>query len=216
MEFYKYNTSQFNFYKLISSTFDVSNLSKLHLSDEFRYDTQFVRETDQSTHWHRKFYELSRTDEFISMYFSFINDIIKPLYSGEIVYQTIPTFRIQFPNNIAVGEYHRDRDYRDGDWASKVRELNFFLPITSAKNTNTIWVESSEDEGDYSPIEAEYGQLVRWDGSNLKHGNVQSIEKTTRISMDFRVIDFNNYIPSTKGSINLGTKFEIGGYYSKL
>lgn len=216
METYKYNINKYNFSKLVSSTFGVSDLNNIHNSNEFSYDYVFERKNDQSTHWHSKFYKLARTEEFKSMYTSFIDTVVKPLYDNQIVYQTIPTFRLQFPNNIAVGEYHRDRDYRDGAWANEVKELNFFLPITDAFSTNTIWVESSDGLEDYTPMNVKYGEFVRWDGSNLKHGNKVNQENVTRISMDFRVIDYKNYIPSDKGSINVNTQFKIGGYYSIL
>jgi hypothetical protein len=216
MKYINFDTTKFNFKKLISDNFDVYDLEYLHKSNEFKYTNLFERKNDQSTHWHKKFYELVRTSEFSNLYYDFIKDIVKPLYSDKIVYQSIPTFRLQFPNNIAVGEYHRDRDYRDGVWANSVKELNYFLPITRAVNTNTIWVESEDGRADYYPMNANYGELVKWDGSNLKHGNKKNLELTTRISMDFRVIDFSNYTPSTKGSINMGSKFEIGGYYSLM
>ena len=98
----------------------------------------------------------------------------------------------------------------------KVKELNFFLPVTDAYDTNNIWVESEEGKEDYHPINAKYGQVVMWDGSNLLHGNKTNIENTTRISFDFRVIKAKNYIPSNKGSINTNTVFAIGGYYDKI
>ena len=146
----------------------------------------------------------------------FIKDVIKEYYGCNIVYQKIPTFRMQFPNNIAVGEYHRDRDYRDPEWAAAVKELNFYLPITKAINTNTIWVESEEGKKDFKPINASPGEVVLWDGSNLLHGNKENKEKFTRVSMDFRVMKLKNYIPLNKGSINTNTKFEIGGYYEQI
>ena len=216
MTYLNYNTDTFNFYEIISKSLNVVDLKNIHLTSEFKYTSKCERMTDQSTHWHREFYKLARTDEFIELYTNFIRSVILPKYDSSIVYQSIPTFRIHFPNNIAVGEYHRDREYRDGKWASIVNELNLFLPITSAFDTNTIWVESHENRGDYAPMNANYGDVVMWDGSNLKHGNKTNKESTTRISMDFRVIDYANYIPSDYGSINTNTQFKIGGYYSKM
>ena len=91
--------------------------------------------------------------------------------------------------------------------------MNFFLPFTRAYGTNTIWVESEEDEGDYKPMNIKYGEFVQWDGSNLSHGNKKNITQTTRVSVDFRVMPYSTYKPSNHGSINTKTKFEIGGYY---
>lgn len=175
------------------------------------------REHDQITPIHPLFYQWARTDDFKELYTTFLLHHIKPLYAGEdIVYQTIPTFRISFPHNVAVGEFHKDKHYRDVEWAKKVREDNFFLPFTNAFDTNTVWVESEEDKGDFKPMNCDYGQCIRWDGSNLRHGNKTNETGSTRVSVDFRVMPLSHYIPSSQGSINTHTQFKIGAYYSRM
>lgn len=217
MTYKNYSTGKFPFRDLIKERFEVESLSKIHENPDFIYNKKFVRENDQSTHFHQTFYNLSRENEFQNLYRDFLSEIVKPLMDNEnIVFQKIPTFRLHFPKNIAVGEYHRDRNYRDENWAKKVYESNFFLPITDAYDTNTIWVESVEGKEDFKPMNAEYGQLVMWDGSNLLHGNKTNEEKTTRISFDFRVMKKSNYLPSTHGSINMNSVFAIGGYYDEM
>lgn len=214
MKIINYNTEKYDFKYHIKSALETNTLSHIHLNEDFIYNQKFERKNDQSTHYHQKFYQYARLEIFQNFYKKFITEVIKPNYNETIVFQTIPTFRLHFPGNIAVGEFHRDRDYRDVQWAKKVKEMNFFLPFTSAFGTNTIWVESEEDKEDFSPIEVEYGQVVMWDGSNLLHGNKTNEEKTTRVSVDFRVFPISRYEASDYGSINTGTKFEIGGYYS--
>lgn len=216
MKTLNYDTSEFSFAKYVQTALEVEDLANIHRASDFSYNTKFERSNDQSTHYHKLFYNLARTSEFQELYKNFLGSVIKPRYTGKIVYQKVPTFRLQFPNNIAVGEFHKDRDYRNGEWASKVKELNYFLPLTRATNTNSIWVESAENLADYAPMEVEYGQVVEWDGCNLRHGNKENIEGFTRISMDFRVIDKNNYIPSNHSSINTQTVFAIGGYYDEM
>lgn len=206
-----YNTDEFNFKKCLEFLFGVEELSLLNEDVPL-----FKRETDQSTKYHKLFYDWARTKEFKNLYTKFISEVVYPTYNTAIVYQTIPTFRIAYTNNIAVGEFHKDKHYRDISWAEKVKEDNFFLPFTDAFDTNTIWVESKEDLGDYSPMNCNYGQVVKWDGSNLTHGNKMNTTGKTRVSVDFRVISHENYQPSDKGSINMKTKFEIGGYYTLM
>jgi hypothetical protein len=212
MEKIKYVKNQYKFKELVESTFDVEDLQNINL------DIDIVkRENDQNTKFHRLFYELARQLDFQTVYKNFILNEVKPLYHGErIIFQTIPTFRIAFPNNIAVGEFHKDKLYRDVKWAEKVQEDNFFLPFTDAYDTNTIWVESEEDKGDYAPMNCNYGEFIRWDGSNLCHGNYINKTGNTRVSVDFRVIRESNYLPSETGSINVNVKFAIGGYYSVI
>jgi hypothetical protein len=204
----KYDINAFNFKKHFEKLFDVEDLTGI--SSNYKL---FERATDQSTDFHSIYYNWARTEEFAQLYDTFIQTVIQPIYTEKIVYQAIPTFRICFPNNIAVGEYHKDKKYRDENWASKVKEFNFFLPFTDAFGTNTIWVESEEDKGDYAPMECKYGECIQWDGSNLTHGNEINTTGKTRVSVDFRVIAESNYVPNDKGSINTNTLFAKGGYY---
>jgi ectoine hydroxylase-related dioxygenase (phytanoyl-CoA dioxygenase family) len=203
-----YSIEKYPFKEKLQGVFKVEELSAINDSIEV-----FKRENDQSTEYHKKYYEWARTEEFAVLYEAFVVNVVKPLYNESIVYQAIPTFRVAYPNNIAVGEWHKDKWYRDQEWAEDVREDNFYLPFTDAFDTNTIWVESEENKGDYAPINCNYGELVQWDGSNLTHGNKVNETGKARVSIDFRVMKYSNYKPSEHGSINTKTKFQIGGYY---
>jgi ectoine hydroxylase-related dioxygenase (phytanoyl-CoA dioxygenase family) len=207
----KYNTNVFPFKSKLENLLNIDELAGLNDTVEV-----FSREKDQGTMYHKKFYEWARTNEFVSMYDQFISEVIRPLYDEQIVYQAVPTFRVAYPNNIAVGEFHKDKHYRNGEWATKVNEDNFFLPFTNAYDTNTIWVESEEDKGDFTPINCNYGECVQWDGCNLTHGNKINLTDKARVSVDFRVIRYSKYVPSETESINTKIKFQIGGYYKLL
>ncbi len=206
-----FNVNQFPFKSKLEQLFRVPELSDLNDDVDV-----FTRERDQDTNWHRMFYDWARSNEFIQMYDQFILHVVRPLYDEEIVYQAIPTFRVAYPNNIAVGEFHKDKHYRNGEWAAKVKEDNFFLPLTNAFDTNTIWVESEEDKGDFAPINCLYGECVQWDGCNLTHGNKINQTGKARLSVDFRVIKRSNYVASERSSINTKVLFQIGGYYRAL
>jgi ectoine hydroxylase-related dioxygenase (phytanoyl-CoA dioxygenase family) len=142
----------------------------------------------------------------------FIKEFIKPLFNGEqIVYQKIPTFRVQLVGNLAVGQFHRDRDYNHG-----VDEINFWLPFVNVYGNNSIWVESKENENDFHPVKLDYGQILEFDGANLLHGNKINDSNSTRVSVDFRVVRYKDFKPSNKGSINMDSKFNIGGYFDLI
>ena len=207
-----YNKEQFLFKEKLEQLFGINELSSLNEN----ILEVFTREQDQSTTYHKIYYEWARTEEFTQMYDQFILKVIKPLYNEQIVYQAIPTFRVAYPNNIAVGEFHKDKFYRDANWANDVKEDNFFLPFTDAFDTNTIWVESEEDKRDFSPMNCKYGETIQWDGSNLMHGNRINETGKTRVSADFRIIKYSNYKPSEHGSINTKSKFQIGEYYKTI
>ena len=208
MEKIRYITAMYPFAKKLCEVFGVKDLSTIQNEIPL-----LKRETDQATVHHHQFYEWTEGDDFKDMYENFIEVCVRPLYLGPIVVQANPTFRIAYPNNIAVGEFHKDKNYRDPEWAAKVKEVNYFLPFTDAFGTNTFWAESEEDKGDFSPVECDYGYYVRWDGANLTHGNKVNDTGKTRISVDFRVCEKRNFIPLAQGSINTGKKFDIGGYY---
>ena len=204
----EYNTDIFKFKEFIQEVFNIEKI------DTIDSDIPLIERTnDQSTKHHKLFYKAMTGKTFSSLYTKFIQEHVCPLYSDSIVVQKFPTFRIAYPDNIAVGEYHKDRYYRDRQWASIVKELNLFLPFTNAFDTNTIWVESEEDKKDFAPMNCNYGEFIQWNGSDLLHGNKINDTGKTRISIDFRVIEHKNYQPSEHGSINLNKKFKIGEYY---
>jgi len=208
-----YDISKYNLKEGLQKYLCVNEFETLHLADDFEYAEVFERKNDQSTKHHKKYYELSNS--FFLLYDRFVRNEILPLYSGEkIVYQKIPNLRIHFPSNIAVGEWHRDRDYRDLNWANEVREINYFVPLTDAYGTNTIWYETQEGLKDYTPMNCKYGEFVEWDGSNLTHGNKINETEITRVSIDFRVIPYSRFRDSVHSSINTNVKFSVGGYYN--
>lgn len=211
MNYIEYDIKKYNFKEMLSYLFTVEDLSSINENMDV-----LKRENDQSTRYHKLYYDWAKTEKFSNIYYDFIKSVVLPIYSSPIVYQKIPTFRIAFNNNIAVGEFHKDKHYRNVDWAEKVSEDNFFLPFTDAFDTNTIWVETEEDKGDFIPMNCNYGQIVKWDGSNLTHGNKINKTGKTRVSIDFRVISYDRYEPSEYGSINMQSKFKIGDYYEYM
>ena len=215
-----YSKDIYQFHDVVESWFwnerilPVSGLSALHY--EKTYDL-FERENDQSTVWHKCFYDRIRKDNrFEHEYMSFLSQYIKPRFNEKIVYQKIPTLRVHLPGNISVGEFHKDKHYRDEKWAEKVQELNYFMPLTKAYGTNTIWAETEEDLGDFQEIRANYGECVEWSATKLTHGNKQNITRNTRVSFDFRVIPKSRYVESGYLTINTKIPFGIGGYYGVL
>ena len=210
-----YDTERYDFLSLIKGWLQADDLYDLH---SLKHYDLFVRENDQSSKWHKIFYKKIRNDSsFYDVYERFLAEVVKPRYDGEdIVYQRIPTFRAHMPNNIAVGEYHKDKFYRKKEWAELVKETNYYLPFTDTNERNTIWVESEEDKGDYAPMMLKYGECMEWDGSNLMHGNKVNDSDQTRVSVDFRVMPRSMYVDSDHLTINTKTPFAIGGYYEVI
>ena len=198
---FRYDVKVYPFRDLVSAQLGMGELEQIDLGHEL-----FTRENDQRTEAHRRFYKIG--EEFYSVYRRFVRDLIQPIFKEDVVYQKVPTFRIALPGNVSVGEFHRDRDY-----GHSREEINFLLPLTKAFDTNTIWIESSEGLEDYQPQTLEYGQVLVFDGANLKHGNHANRTGRTRVSFDLRVIPMSKYVPSDRKTINTKIPFSIGGYW---
>src|ERR1700747_1955764 len=88
----KYNSGNWPFRETIQKILGETELEKLHEKKNYE---KFERKNDQSSHWHKKYYD--NVETFLSLYRKFIKDVIKGYYPNEehIVYQRIPTFRVQ-------------------------------------------------------------------------------------------------------------------------
>ena len=206
---FPYDTGKYNFRKMIADQLQESDLEHLHQHSD-NYDKVFERKNDQSTIWHKRFYQIG--PHFFETYENFVRDVIKPIFGEGVVYQKIPSFRVHYHKNLGVGEFHRDRDY-----AHNMNEVNFWLPVTRAFDTNTIWIESEEGKEDFHPLECKVGEFWRFNGCHLKHGNKINATGQTRVSFDFRVIPRSLYSEDHVGkSINMKVEFKIGGYYKLM
>jgi hypothetical protein len=208
-----YNTQKYPFRQIVSEMLEVWEgdtipLENLHTLEH--YDL-LVREKDQSTIWHKRYYEKYK-EQFLPIYLELIKELKDGFNYNSVIYQTIPTFRVQLANgNLAVGEWHKDKDYNHN-----TNEITFWMPFVNTNEFNTIWMESKEDMGDYKPYTVNYGEILVFNGSNLLHGNKLNKSNDTRVSVDFRLVDPNKFIPNQNGSINTKTKFDIGGYFEKI
>ena len=194
-EKYSYNLNEYGFRHEIEKMFGTNQLERIHEIEDCDFGILDM-ETDQTTNLHKKF----------------LKDVILPHFNEDLLYQKIPTFRIQVPNNISVAEFHNDKSY-----SHSPHEVNIFLPITEAKETYTIWSESQENLGDYSPMNAEYGEYYIWDGANLKHGNKMNESDISRFSVDFRVLPFSKYDEKNmQETITTKIKLKLGSYFDLM
>ena len=207
-----YDIEKYPFRRIVSEMLEVqgetTSLENLHLLEH--YDL-LIREKDQSTIWHKKYYEKCKND-FLPTYLELVKELKERFDYDKIVYQVIPTFRVQLANgNLAVGEWHKDKAYNHG-----TSEVNFWMPFVDTNDYNTIWMESEEDKGDYKPYKVKYGEILVFSGANLRHGNKPNESMSTRVSVDFRFVDPIKFIPNEGGSINMKTRFMIGEYFETM
>jgi len=211
---YTYDCEKYNFQTIVEELFKCENLQRIHLKlpSNIKYTELHKLGEDNKTWFHKKFYTPinSGNSSFQKLYEKFIwEEIADQLLFEKFLYQKSPTFRVQTPNNIAVGGWHRDRDYNHSRHG-----INIYLPLTPAYGTNTIWAETEEGLGDYNPFELDVGEYYIWSGANLNHGNKVNKTGNSRVSIDFRILPFDKYDPdNVKLSVSRGKQFVLGDYY---
>ena len=210
-EKYSYNLNEYGFRHEIEKMFGTNQLEKIHEIEDCDFGILDM-ETDQTTNLHKKFYEKVENTNFLNDYKKFLKDVILPHFNENLLYQKIPTFRVQIPNNISVAEFHDDDSY-----SPSRHEVNIFFPVAEAEATYTICSESQENHGDYSPMNAEYGEYYIWDGANLKHGNKINESDISRFSVDFRVLPYSKYDENNmQETITTKIKLKLGSYFDLL
>lgn len=208
-----FNQYVFNFQDLVRELFNHGNLQNIHLLVDGKYISLFEVGKDSSTIFHKLFYDKYRAGwlEMQALYNKFIREVMAKIWVTDFVYQAFPTFRVHLPGNLAVGAFHTDAEFNH-----PAGEVNYIIPLTNSNDTASVWVESEPGKADYLPITMELGRLIEFNGNKLRHGNKVNQTGKTRVSMDFRVLLMSDYqaaVGEHKGSITLGTKFVIGGYY---
>jgi ectoine hydroxylase-related dioxygenase (phytanoyl-CoA dioxygenase family) len=201
-----YDVERYPLPEIVRRQLGVEQLDEIHASADYPLLT---RENDQKTEFHQRFYSIG--DEFFDVYHRLLVEVVQPIFGENLIYQRVPTVRVHLPDNVAVGEVHRDRDYSHGQG-----EVNLWLPFTNAWETNTVWIESAEGSDDLRPYACNVGQMLMFDGVNLLHGNVRNETGKTRVSVDFRVIPESQYVARPATTINSKMEFAVGGYFADL
>lgn len=200
----RYDVREFNFPNIVSSMIGESSLCDLS-GDRIELR---LRETDQKTKWHERYYSLFQ--ESLSMlYQSFVLKQISPLFPEPIYFQSIPSLRIHLPNNLAVGEFHRDIDY-----GHPQEEVNFWLPLTKANGTSAPLIE--DGDGSLVSLNSDVGEILSFDAANRRHGNVINTTGQSRVSIDFRVLPVSKWYATESRSVNTKLHFSPGSFYSGL
>ena len=218
---YEFDTSKHKFLEFFQTLYETTELNMLHTrSDEFMKPDIH----DIETSLHKQFYtEIKSNPHFKQLYCEFIQSIHQHFFPEEqyLIYQSFPSIRFQFINNIAVPPHC------DSDELGKhpIGEKNFLLPITEMVRTKRLFIESEPNKGDFQGIDLDYGQLLHFNGNKCIHYNQVNVEDSLRISLDFRVMTPRDYIqyiqsgditttnPRDPEKKRVPTKMTIGGYY---
>ncbi len=227
VQYYNYNVDTFNFKKHIEELFKIKDLSKIHTLSDKSDDQLFSNENDDSTRLHSVFYNKLNNgwSEFMDVYKSFIKNVIMDVYNVDsIIYQSKPTFRVQLPNNIAVGGnkndtaekygWHKDSD---PEYNHPLTEKNFIIPLTNSRDTASVYIETYPNSNEFEPAIMNVGEVFNFCGAKCVHGNKPNVTGKSRVSFDFRVMLKEDYdVNYSKNSKLSNKKFVIGEYYDLM
>ena len=161
------DTHKHQFREFFENLYETKDLEHLHLaSDEFKRDNL----CDVETSLHKKFYtEIKSNENFKKIYCLLVKDLFDTIYSteSELIYQSFPSIRMQFVNNVSVPPHY------DSDDLGKhpLGEENFLLPITEMKLSRRLFIESEPGKKDFEGIDLDYGELLYFNGNRCTHYN---------------------------------------------
>lgn len=219
---YVYDTTVHKFKNYLEKLYEHSVDDLLSIAEDYKKYNTPIENLESDLHKH--FYKtIKSTDEFKEIYCAFIQDIHKQFFPEEpyLIYQSYPSIRLQYPNNIAIPPHYDSDDIG----CHPIGERNFLIPITSMHHTTRLFVEKYPNTKNYIGFNLEYGDLLYFNGNKCTHYNECNKEGYIRVSFDFRVItpkDYYNYImnynvtttnPRDIEKLRKPIKMIIGGYY---
>jgi len=225
---YSYDIQKHPFIKYVQNLFNTEDLENLHKKScdydavQHKLELGYLNEID--TDLHNKFYnDIKNNNNFKKMYCNFLRDIYDHFFPEEkfLIFQSFPSIRIQFPYSVTIPP-HKDSDHLSNH---PLGEKNFLIPITEMKNTNSVYIESKPDKKDFKSLELHPGELLYFNANRCTHYNEKNVENKLRISFDFRVILYEDYIKYTTTNNPLKTNprdlqrkrdptlMLVGGYY---
>lgn len=189
--------------------FPFARLCETHLGDmtSLRDDkVERLRVGAERTDFHAQLYAIG--EPFHAMYRAFVKDLFGRDTAG-LLYQTVPSFRVHLPGNVATGNFHRDSDF-----GHSPESLNYLVALTPMANSSSVWVEGYGADGTLSPVSLQVGQYLRFHAAKLLHGSYPNETGRARVSFDFRVLPKAAYKPTAARSAQLGVSLTLGEYYS--
>ncbi len=220
--FVPYDHAVYDFQTVVQRIFGVDDLQQTHMLRP-PVEEQITFDEDTKTWFHRTYYSSPHYPELIALYDRFVREEVLPLYPDTAhAVQIDPSFRIHLPNNTALGK--RDDDvgetiglHCDSDYNHQPGEINFILPLTPMFGTNSVYVESAPEKGDFHPAEVPVGSLFCFYGNKCRHYNRRNDTGVSRLSLDFRIIPMKDYDPAWSSvSIHGKRPLTLGGYFKEV
>jgi hypothetical protein len=200
-----YDATAFPFSQVVADVLGTQDLEKLHDLNRRNDPSSHDQDSDDHALFYRE-YETVKP-----LYDRFLQEWILPLYGEDLAVQRVPTFRVHRPGGVAVSEFHKDSDYNH-----QPATMNYWLPLTRAFGTNSMWIEDTPGSDTYSPVVVARGEVFRFDAVNNRHGNYPNHTDVSRVSFDFRAMPLREFVDHGKSTVNAGRRMDLDGYYRKL
>lgn len=141
---------------------------------------------------------------FLDLYRQFLRELVLPEFCRELnqsadgevresgasiasleeaVAQSSPVLRVVMPS-----VHFSTREHKDADYGHVPEEINFWVPLTSVGQSNSLFAESFPGRGDFEAFSGDAGDVFRFWGNQCAHYAEPNSTGSTRVSFDFRVI----------------------------
>lgn len=174
---FHYDRRRWPFAEAVAAILRTDRLDRLHESLEGRSMVEIAETGLALSTWLRE----SLSDSFLGLVRDFMHHGLPPSLGDVTRYQESPVMRIHMHGGHSVSGFHRDRD-----WGQSPSVLNLWLPFTDVWDSNSLWIESAEGAGDFTPVRLTYGQALVFSGADLLHGSKRNTSGSTRVSCDIR------------------------------
>jgi hypothetical protein len=188
-----YDTEKYPLAETFASIISVElqDLSRLH--HRFCKDRGRLKDRDEKRVLMQPFLDSEKRKPFQEVFLRFVLEYIAPhvqsiMNSKKLYFQAFPCIRIVRPGEFSIGPHC------DASYGFSQANINFYVPFTDISGTNSLVLESSPGLEDWHTIVASYGNIKRFYGSQCSHFTTENCTDSTRVSLDFRVIDGKYWI----------------------
>ena len=200
-----YDVTDFDFPGVVAGILGADDLETLHRLNRRNDPTHHDQDSDDHSIFYREY------DSVRGLYDRFLREWILPLYGEDLAVQRVPTFRVHRPGGVAVSSFHTDAQYNH-----QPATMNYWLPLTRAFGTNSMWIEDAAGTDTYSPAVVSPGEVFRFDAVNNRHGNYPNETDVSRVSFDFRAMPLRDFVDHGLSTVNANRRMDLEGYYRRL
>lgn len=164
----------------LEETFSLGDLHTIHAYQADDRDEKMYLMKNFTIHSKRLHFHEAYDKFFLAVIARHIGTVMPD--ESILYYQSFPCLRVVRPGEFSIG-VHSDTSY-----GFSQANINFYVPLTSIRGSNSLVLESVPGLEDWNDICADYGSVVRFYGALCAHFTPENTTNQTRVSLDFRVI----------------------------